>query len=414
MAGHWIGMNSVRASDSILTKIFVFLFLAQIASLLFSIAVAQILYGLLFILCAVLMFRVQEYRATIFDIFVSVFIVIRLASIFLSRFPDASRIAYTREIIFYPYFFIASWYLQHTGEEGFRRAMQVFLVTSAVAAIIGVSKVTLGIEPRASSTTAGYVTLGAHLSLVFAMLLPFIFWPKEKKWLLGARILLVVVVVGTIFTYTRGAWLAIAIIFLVGAALASRKAAIASVVIVGALVLIVTPLRERVESLFHPVANDSGRLQLWGIGIGIAEQHPFLGYGPETFKELVPNRSILFDPGAGSWHNDFIQISVEGGIVGLIAAVSMYAIIILMLSAMRSNNRRSLSAKQYWYYVFFCLIAIFVDASLQGIMFSILNGFVLKFILASFSFILIKEHIFPTFTFSFQNTVIRFRSLLLG
>ncbi len=407
-------MNSVRVSDPILTKIFVFLFLAQLASLLFSIAVAQILYGLLLIFVIVQFFRTQEYRVTIFDFFIGAFIVIRFVSILFSRFPEASRIAYTRELIFYPYFFIASWYLQHTGEEGFTKALQVLLVTSAVAAIIGISKVTIGIEMRASSTTSGYVTLGAHLSLVFAMLLPFILWPKGEKELLGAKILLAVIVIGTIFTYTRGAWLAIAVISSVSAALSSRKVAVASFVIVGALVLVVSPLRERAETLFHPVANDTGRFQLWGIGIGIAEQHPLLGYGPETFRELVSNRYNLDDPKVGSWHNDFIQSSVEGGIVGLTGTVSMYAIIIVMLSAMRPKSRQSSSAKRYWYYVFFSLIAIFVDASLQGIMFSILNGFVLKFILASFSLILIEQNVFPGFTFLFQSTMFRFKSLRPG
>ena len=46
-------------------------------------------------------------------------------------------------------------------------------------------------------------------------------------------------------------------------------------------------------------------------------ENPLLGYGPRTFRKVFPFLNQMHDKKAGSWHNDFIQIYFESGILGL-------------------------------------------------------------------------------------------------
>ena len=58
-------------------------------------------------------------------------------------------------------------------------------------------------------------------------------------------------------------------------------------------------------------------------------EHPLLGYGPRTFTNVFSKRDLLADKGVGSWHNDYIQIYMESGFLGLISYLALIGFVLL-------------------------------------------------------------------------------------
>ena len=55
----------------------------------------------------------------------------------------------------------------------------------------------------------------------------------------------------------------------------------------------------------------------------IVGQRPVFGFGLRTFHLIFPLQQELPDQKVGSWHNDFLQIYMESGLVGLLAFVAL-------------------------------------------------------------------------------------------
>ena len=47
--------------------------------------------------------------------------------------------------------------------------------------------------------------------------------------------------------------------------------------------------------------------------------HPVVGFGPRTFTEIFPLFSEMRVRGVGCWHNDYLQVYMESGLLGLSA-----------------------------------------------------------------------------------------------
>ena len=72
--------------------------------------------------------------------------------------------------------------------------------------------------------------------------------------------------------------------------------------------------------------------------------HPILGYGPGTFAEVFPIHNDLKDAKVGGWHNDYIQVSIESGILGLMSFVwliyTIYSQVFIKLQRMKGNKEK--------------------------------------------------------------------------
>ena len=86
--------------------------------------------------------------------------------------------------------------------------------------------------------------------------------------------------------------------------------------------------------------SESGRLQIWGRGIGYMLQNPVLGVGPDNFSTAEGTLSPLAKRqqyGVGvRWnapHNSYVQIAAELGIPGFLLYVAV------IVSAFRALGR---------------------------------------------------------------------------
>ena len=90
-------------------------------------------------------------------------------------------------------------------------------------------------------------------------------------------------------------------------------------------------------------ADNQGRLYVWPMALEGAEQHPLLGWGQENFNYVFDAhynpQMYSQEPWFDRAHNSFLDWLVAGGIVGLLAYISLYAF--LIRSIMRSRLRLS-------------------------------------------------------------------------
>jgi O-antigen ligase len=161
------------------------------------------------------------------------------------------------------------------------------------------------------------------LVMLGALLLFGVRIPKRWVWIFCGVLIAVVLYLGQ----TRAVWIATALasLYLVWF---WKKWLVGLVPLVGIVVFLVSPpvMRERFTSLFHAKEVDSNKFRLiaWNAGIQMIEKHPVLGLGPEGpkyhFQEYVPPDTWASRP-PGFYqhlHNVYLQYGAERGIVTLL------------------------------------------------------------------------------------------------
>ena len=58
-------------------------------------------------------------------------------------------------------------------------------------------------------------------------------------------------------------------------------------------------------------------------------QHPIVGFGPRTFHEIFPLFDAMPIRGVGSWHNDYLQVYMESGLLGLLPQLWLVGTVII-------------------------------------------------------------------------------------
>jgi lipopolysaccharide cholinephosphotransferase len=76
---------------------------------------------------------------------------------------------------------------------------------------------------------------------------------------------------------------------------------------------------QRLKETINFTTNLSGRDVIWKGASMIWYDHPIIGYGPGTFLEVFPITSQLEDVHVGGWHNDYLQVFIESGALGLLS-----------------------------------------------------------------------------------------------
>ncbi len=165
-----------------------------------------------------------------------------------------------------------------------------------------------------------------------------------------------VLAVAFVSTYSRGAWLSLALIApLAGIvlrppsmAIALRRLAMMTAFVALAVVLLTSRTAARLspaEGVFErvvslaAVGDDSiqGRLSFWRSGLGIFRDHSLLGTGPRTYAVVHTRYQDDVRFYASDAHNLYIQTAAEMGLVGAAAlALLLISIAALWLRTLRA------------------------------------------------------------------------------
>ncbi|MEM1442073.1 MAG: O-antigen ligase family protein, partial [Verrucomicrobiota bacterium] len=151
---------------------------------------------------------------------------------------------------------------------------------------------------------------------------------RRWNWAWVSAALCLVSLFSVLLSQTRGAWLAIALVsvlsvpVLKGGVKRFWMSCLGVACLIGLVALLVSPeLRSRLKSGFDPSEQSNQvRLELWQANLEILKDHPFgIGYNAndqligETFKEL----GFEDHPWMGHSHNEFIEIAVGSGWLGI-------------------------------------------------------------------------------------------------
>jgi len=289
-------------------------------SMIFSLFIAQAVAVLLIVLwlIKIIFYKQVNLKNNPFTYPFIAFILARTISVFLSTdFSLSVQILY-KEIFFYPLFFIVVDCFPIEDKKYFRWFFIVLVSAAVISSIYGSTAVLIGAMHRAESTTSGFYTLGTFLTVVTAFLLVIgsdkYFIPSKVVWLIS----LLIIVGGILFTFNRIHWALIVLIFFIFGAFRERKLVL-FVAIVAAIIIVLVPMfRERLLEIIFFSRNLSDRDVIWQGASMIYSKHPLFGFGPMTFREIFPLFEKLVDKYISSWHNDYLQVYMESGIIGVL------------------------------------------------------------------------------------------------
>jgi len=101
---------------------------------------------------------------------------------------------------------------------------------------------------------------------------------------------------------------------------------------------------ERVSSRSVMEATDSIRLQIARDSIHLVAQHPLLGSGLGTFTSVYPQaRTFATNSFVNAAHNDYVQLAVETGLIGLLSAAAFLFLLF------RNASLHIQRARQNWF-----------------------------------------------------------------
>ncbi len=153
---------------------------------------------------------------------------------------------------------------------------------------------------------------------------------KKRLALLGGWGLMVFAM---LFSLTRGVWIAYLAVLLLLGVIRGRKTllgvAIGSIVLGLFLVGAGSGVRERAVSILD-LRENLGRSRIWQANLDMIRERPLLGWGYGNYKKFRDSyyeRYPQADTTAHA-HNNFLQIAVAGGLLGLGAFVYLFWVIL--------------------------------------------------------------------------------------
>jgi O-antigen ligase len=128
--------------------------------------------------------------------------------------------------------------------------------------------------------------------------------------------LIALLLVSLVFTYTRSAWIGLALAVLGTAILKNRKLLIVAPLAFYGLMLAFPFISLRFDALFNPelfrYTSLAWRIKLWSASIPYFLSHPVFGNGFGTFQLI----GYQVDDWFAAAHNDYLRLLVETGLIG--------------------------------------------------------------------------------------------------
>jgi len=309
---------------TLLTSIFIF-------TSTFSIAFSQIALSLLFVLWVVVVLFEKVFLPgkTELDLPILLFLLACAVSVVFSR-DRLGSIVHLKNVLLFSVIFLIAYIYREKLPLGF--FMTSLFISSAGTAIYGIAIFLLGKGEGTLGRTPGpfsnAMTFGGVLMILSSVAVAYLVAESVRK---GLRILAGIssflTLVALFFTFTRSSWIGAFVSFFIIILVLRRKLLVVMVAIV-ILVVLFSPAqyKSRFKSIFDPhYRTNIQRLELLKGGFAIFMDHPLVGVGT---MDLATVYEKYKPPGAkfvhGHMHNDFLQIAVSMGVIGLAAFLYLF------------------------------------------------------------------------------------------
>lgn len=357
-------------------------------SFVLSLFVMQLAAGLLFILW---LFEKHEERKKAFDIilkFIIVFGLVRLISIFLSEYPQSSYESIYKEGLFFTSAAAIPFYLKTLDKKLVLSLMLAFIIGAVVMSLVGSVRFFLNDVERAQAFTSSYAVFSSYLLAAFSVAL---FFPKKIKSnteLLFWSAIYIIILIGIVTSLGR-ANIAIAMLMLLSA-IVFKQIPLKQIIVLGLFFIIgvsvyIAKPAASIEQRVENITQLSDRDIIWQGAKEISMSHPYLGYGPRTFQQIFPFKEKFADKGIGGWHNDFLQIYFESGIVGLISFIALLWVIAKTSFTQLRNKKTDTEFKSLSASVFASVITLVLSGLFAGFITSVVLSIVFVFLISFLS-----------------------------
>ena len=275
------------------------------------------------------------YRYTPLDIPIMIYAGLTLFLFFMRSWNVPLAIEGARVYLQYLLWFFAGSNLL-LNQRQFNALMKGVLTVAMVVAVVGIFQHIIGVETPAEwvdKAEAGIQTrvfsIVVSPNVLGSLLIPFIMiaagqlLSARKAWERWAYLgVLATLTACMIFTYSRGAWLALALAVVVFFFLYNPRLLIVAPFAAIAAIKLVPGIGNRFSYLFSSAYINSsqrgGRLALWQAALDKFKNDPIFGSGFGTFGGAVAARKV---PGGFYVDNFYLKTLAESGIIGLTAFV---------------------------------------------------------------------------------------------
>lgn len=357
-------------------------------SFVLSLFLLQLFGGVIFILW--LFEHWKKKKNTLDLILLSVFFFgfIRLLSIIFSEYHSSSIQSLYKEALFYVVMISLPFYLKTFDKQKLLKLVMIFISGAVAMSLVGIFRFVIGDVARAEAFSSSYTVFSSYLMVALGMAL---YYPKAlqtSKSFLYRTLSIFILFAGIVASLGRMN-IAIAGLMFLSAVIFKRlklKQVIALGILFTALGLVYfyypsEVITERVTN----ITQLSDRDIIWKGAGELIYKHPIIGFGPRTFHDIFPFKEDFADKGIGGWHNDFLQIYFESGLLGFISFVLLLIIIIgVSINQIRNKKMdvdfRSLSAS-----ILVSIIGLVLSSLTAGFITSVVLSIVFAFLLSLLS-----------------------------
>lgn len=214
-------------------------------------------------------------------------------------------------------------------------ALIALFVSGSIVSLIGVTRFLAagGRYPaRAIGLTGFWMTYSLELLMILSLALGVAITMRDRRWRLGGLATALACAIGLAASFTRSAWLGLAVSLAVLLGVRRRWALLVLVPL-----LVVTwyalpgDLGDRLRSAFDPshVANRE-RVMMWDAGVRAFRDHPVTGVGLQNLTTLLDRYRLPGEVEHPSHvHNSYLQVALATGVVGLAAFLGLCGALIV-------------------------------------------------------------------------------------
>lgn len=223
-----------------------------------------------------------------------------------------------------------------------KRAFKGLIISAAVVGIFAVFQFFNGVDYmrgrsmapignffRATGGYSSFLTFGGNQ--LFALAIAFAFFTFLHDWSKDKRIYLLsflIIFLSVIASFTRSSWIGVIFVILLGTYIMNKKVFLYSILVLivtgTVLFLFIPDLQNRFFSIFDITQNEA-RVTVWKTSWEIFKNNALFGIGHGNFNQYF---EIYKVPGyydaTGHAHNDFFNIAVLNGVIGLIAWLGVW------------------------------------------------------------------------------------------
>jgi len=246
--------------------------------------------------------------------------------------------------------------------------------------------------------------LSYFLVIILTLLIYFFIIAENQKIKIFYLVSIILNFILLIFTYSRGAWLALLITLLLLGVLKYRKLLLKSLVIISFFTILIFSinlffqnynssiflnfdLSRRIIKSFSSSHNSSisWRIDLWQEMAKTFWKKPFLGYGIGGFEKESLKINGLY---AGSYeaHNDYLRLAIELGLIGL----TVYILLILITLNKIIKIYKKLEDKNLKIFCL-CFLCLFISLFIVSFTENILRNTIVQWLLWSFIALIFKS-----------------------